>query len=119
MGGFTPEFITRQIYEDLQLLISRMVGVSCTYLKTDKSRWMNQRRGGSDVCEHCFAKVRQNNTLPTLQQCRKITSTILGLSISSNHLFNVDSKSNTAGIKRDPREYLIAVPSKKSKLVVE
>ena len=113
VGGFTSEFITRQTYEDLQWLIFGMVGVSCTYLKEDKSRWMNQRRGGSDVCEHFFAKVRQNNTLPTLQQCREITSKISGLSITSNHLFNFNNKSNTAGSKRDASEYLIAVPTSK------
>ena len=54
--GFIPEFIMRETYEDLQRLIFGMVGLSCTYWKEEKPRWMNQRRGGSDVCEYFLQK---------------------------------------------------------------
>ena len=112
-GGFNKKFITRQTYEDLQWLAFGMVGVACYYLKSDKSRWMNQRRAGSDPCEHFFAKTRQNNPFPTLQQCREITSKISGLKISSSSMFNFDSRSNTGGVKREATEYMVPVPSKK------
>ena len=112
-GGFTFEFITRQTYEDLQWMVFGIAGIACRYLNPDKSRKMHQGRSGSDVCEHFFAKVRQNNSNPTLAQCRAITSKISGLSISSNHLFNFRNKSNTAGIKRNHCDYFEPVPSRK------
>ena len=112
-GGFNKKFITRQTCEDLQWLAFGMVGVACYYLKSDKSRWMNQRRAGSDPCEHFFAKTRQNNPFPTLQQCREITSKISGLKISSSSMFNFDSRSNTGGVKREAADYMVPVPSKK------
>ena len=86
-------------------MVFGIAGVACRYLSPDKSKKMHQGRSGSDVCEHFFAKVRQTNSNPTLAQCRAITSKISGLSISSNHLFNFKSKSNTAGIKRNHNDY--------------
>ena len=74
---------------------------------------MNQKRGGSDPCEHFFAKTRQVNPLPTLQNCREITSKISGLSISSSSMFSFDSKSNTGGAKRSHQDYLQALPSRR------
>ena len=112
VGGFTFEFITRQTYEDLQWMIFSIVGIACTYLDLNKSKKMNQKRGGTDVCEHFFAKIRQINTCPTLQQCREITSKISGLNITHNHMFNFESGANTAGIKRTHSEYLEPVISK-------
>ena len=87
-----------------------LIGVACTYLSADKSRKMHQGRSGSDVCEHFFAKIRQVNTNPTIQQCREITSKISGQRITSNHLFNFSSKANTAGLKRQHEDYLEPVP---------
>ena len=109
-GGFTFEFITRETYEDLQWMCFGLIGVACTYLLADKSRKMHQGRSGSDVCEHFFAKIRQVNTNPTMQQCREITSKISGQRITSNHLFNFSSKANTAGLKRQHEDYLEPVP---------
>ena len=74
---------------------------------------MNQKNGETDVCEHFFAKTRQGNPCPTLQQCREITSKISGLNISSNHMFNFKSKSNTAGVKREHSDYLQKISSRK------
>ena len=74
---------------------------------------MNQRRAGSDPCEHFFAKTRQNNPCPTLQQCREITSKISGLKITSSSMFSLDSRSNTGGAMREAAEYMEPVPSKK------
>ena len=102
-GGLTFEFITRQIYEDLQWMVFGIASTGC--ISPNKPKKMHQGRSGSDVCEHFFAKVRQNNSNPTLAQCQAITSKISGLSISSNHLSNFKNKSNTAGIKRHHSDY--------------
>ena len=112
VGGFTCECITRQTYEDLQWMIFSVVGVACKYLDKDKSKKINQKRSGTDVCEHFFAKVRQTNPCPTLMQCREITSKISGLNITHNHMFGFESGSNTSGVKRTHEEYLEFVVSK-------
>ena len=90
-----------------------MVGIACYYLKDNKSRWMNQKNGGSDPCEHFFAKTRQVNPLPTLKQCREITSKISGVKIGSSTMFTFNPKTNTGGVKRDHDMYIEPVPSKK------
>ena len=83
-----------------------------------KSRWMNQRRGGWDVCEHYFQKYAKiilsqpyNNAV--------ISHKKTDLSIAWSHVFNDDNISNTAGIKRYPSEYCIAVPTSKQATYVE
>ena len=83
------------------------------YLRSNKLKKMHQGRSGSDVCEHFFAKGQQNNSNPTLVQCRAITSKISGLSISSNHLFNFKNKSNTTGIKQHHSDYVEPVRCRK------
>ena len=77
---------------------------------------MNQKNGGSDLCEHFFAKMRQVNPLPTLKQCREITSKISGLKIGSSSMFTFNLRSNTGGVKREPEEYVEPVPSRKNKI---
>ena len=79
---------------------------------------MNQRRGGWDVCEHYFQKYAKiilsqpyNNAV--------ISHKKTDLSIAWSHVFNDDNISNTAGIKRYPSEYCIAVPTSKQATYVE
>ena len=112
-GGFNEKFITRQTYEDLQWLVFGMVGIACYYLKDNKSRWMNQKNGGSDPCEHFFAKTRQVNPLPTLKQCREITSKLSGVKIGTSNMFTFNSKNNTGGVKREHEMYIEKVPHRK------
>lgn len=104
-GGLTKKYITRETYEDLKWMVFGLAGLACTYLKDDNSLKLHQGRSGSDVCEHFFAKIRQINTNPTMQQCREITSKISGLKTGSGHLFQFSSGANTAGQKRDHHEY--------------
>ena len=56
------EFITSESWEDLCWLVYGIEGMAQEYLENDKSRRMNQRRGGSDVCEFEFAAFRQSNS---------------------------------------------------------
>ena len=65
------------------------------YLKKDKSRRMNQRRCGSDVCENKLATHRQSNSNGTEFDIRGIEarrSAYRGYNISS---FNELVKSNS------------------------
>ena len=102
----TKKFITRETYEDMKWMVFGLAGLACTYLKDDNSLKLHQGRSGSDVvCEHFFAKIRQINTNPTMQQCREITSKISGLKTGAGHLFQFSSGANTAGQKRDHHEY--------------
>ena len=117
-GGLTNKYITRETYEDLKWMVFGLAGLACTYLKEDKSLKLHQGRSGSDVCEHFFAKIRQVNTNPTMQQCREICSKISGQKLGSSHLFQFGSGANTAGTERDHSEYfedLVRQPQKKKK----
>ena len=60
--------------------------------------------------------TRQVNPLPTLKQCREITSKISGVKIGSSHMFAFNSKNNTGGVKREHEMYIEPVPSKKNKI---
>ena len=69
-GGFTHEYITRQTYEDLVWMVFGVAAMACTYLEDDCSLVFHQGRGGSDVCKHFFANMRNDNPNHNLQQCR-------------------------------------------------
>ena len=60
-------------------MIFHIAAHAALYLNEDGSIVMHQRRAGTDVCEHLFAKMRRINTKPNQQQaresCSKITST--------------------------------------------
>ena len=55
-------FIPYQSYEDLIQLVTTIIGIATVYLKTDQSRIMVQRRGGSDDCEHEFGRYVKRMT---------------------------------------------------------
>ena len=56
------EFIISKLWEDICWLVYGIEGIAQQYLMLDKSRQMNQRRGGSDVCEFEFAAFRQSSS---------------------------------------------------------
>ena len=103
------EFITNESWEDLCWLVYGIKGLSKEYLKEDKSRRMNQRRGGSDVCEHEFAAFRQSNSNGTEYDLRGIEarrSAYWGHNVSS---FSKIVKSNGG---RENRVDLISLSEK-------
>ena len=89
-------FIPYQSYEDLIQLVTTIVGIATVYLKTDKSRVMVQRRGGSDDCEHEFGGIREKNDKPSALDVREGVARRTGTKTST---FNALSKANTSGDK--------------------
>ena len=89
-------FIPYQLYEDLILLCTTMIGIASTYLKVDKTRIMVQRRGGSDDCEHEFGGIREKNDKPTALDVQQGVARRTGTKTST---FNFISKANTSGDK--------------------
>ena len=88
---------------------TELKGLSNEYLKEDKSRRMNQRRGGSDVCEHEFAAFRQSNSNGTEYDLRGIEarrSAYRGHNVSS---FSKIVKANSG---RENRVDLISLSEK-------
>ena len=113
-GGYTEKFITRQTYEDLQWLVYGYAAHAALYLKEDGSRVMHQGRGGSDVCEHFFSKIRYINSNPTMQQAREAASRVDGGLGMHLHAFQFDSKSNsgTAPSEVSPKDLLAPIKQK-------
>ena len=108
-------YMTRECYEDLSWMVFATVGVACAYLDEDKSKKMHQGRSGSDVCEHFFAKIRQVNTNPTLQQTREISSKISGEGNIDAGAFMSKGGHNTAGVKQDAADLVAPLPKKPKK----
>ena len=57
--------VMRICHEDLSWLILSTIRLAQTYLKTDKSQRLCQRRSGIDDCEHEFARTKLRNLKPT------------------------------------------------------
>jgi hypothetical protein len=108
-GGFTNHFITRQTYEDLKWMVFGLAGVACTYLNNDKSKQLNQSRSGSDVCEHCFAKLRQGSSNSTAAQLNQKLSKIAAQGADDSHLFQFKAAQNAGGKKREHESYFSKV----------
>lgn len=64
-------FIPYTSFDDLCSMVFGLVGVAQTYLKADGSRTMVQRRGNTDVLEHCFAHIRQHERNFNVQDGRR------------------------------------------------
>ena len=103
-GGFTHEYITRQTYEDLVWMVFGVAAVACTYLEDDCSLVFHQGRGGSDVCEHFFANMRNVNPNPNLQQCRQLASK--NAHFIKSTLSSFKGRQNAAHAPRSHDDYL-------------
>ena len=90
-------------------MVYAIEGIAKEYVYADGSRWMMQRRGGSDVCKFEFATYRQSNSNATELDIRGLEarwSAYHGHNISS---FSKIVKSNSG---REDRVNLVSLSSK-------
>ncbi|EJK64027.1 hypothetical protein THAOC_15281 [Thalassiosira oceanica] len=117
-GKFTKNFITKQTYEDLVWMVFGVAAVASLYLKDDGSLVMHQGRGGSDVCEHFFAKLRYINPNPTMDQAREGASRITSTAGAYQHVFVQVKKGNSGtavgDISTTAAQVMAPMESKKS-----
>ena len=87
-------FIPKYSYEDLCWTIFGLVGLCQKYLRTDGSRMLDQKRHGSDCCEHHFANCVNNNPNASLSDFRSYSARSTGIRAN---MFHSRVKTNTAG----------------------
>jgi hypothetical protein len=111
-GGFNKRFITRQTYEDLLWVVYGIIGTSSYYLKEDRSLSLDQGRLGSDVMEHFFAMICDNNTNPNLGQANAAASKIGSLNavVNANQFNGKRAGTNTAGAENDAKALVAKLP---------
>ena len=114
VGDDIDKYITWQSHEDLSWLIFSTIGLAQTYLKTDKSRRLCQRRSGTDDCEHEFAGTKLRNPKPTQNDMRKHTARRTGTRTSG--MFTKLNKANTSGDQALYTDNLITSIMKKQRL---
>jgi hypothetical protein len=118
-GGFNAKFITKQTYEDLLWLVYGIAGVASYYLKEDRSLSIDQGRLGSDIMEHFFSMIRDNNSNPNLGQANLAAGKIGSVNaMIQGGMFRKGKKrkqggGNTAGAKEDKQAYLQQLPGAK------
>ena len=109
-GKFKERFITNESFEDLTWMVFGVVGVSMTYLKADKQYVFDQGRSGSDCCEHHFGNIRMRYNSANLQNCEYATAKA---KTSRSCTFSVESKTNTAGARKETKSELFQEMFKK------
>ena len=114
-GGFKKQFITKQTYQDLHWLVYGIAGLASHYLKEDGSLILDQGRLGSDVMEHFFSMIRNDNSNPDLGAANQAAGKIGSLNavVDGNMFKGKRGRTNTAGANIDPEAYLAPLPHSK------
>ena len=94
-GKFTKNFITKQTYEDLVWMVFGIAAVACLNLDEDGSKTMHQGRGGTDVNENFFSRMRYINSNPTMQQAREAASQVTSGSGMHIRAFQSNNRGNS------------------------
>lgn len=117
VGGFNKHFITKQTYEDLLWLVYGIgiAGLAACYLKEDKSITFDQGRLGSDVMEHFFSMIRNDNSNPDLGAANQAAGKIGSLNtvVDGNMFKGKRGRTNTVGANVDATAYLAPLPNAK------
>ena len=87
-------YLTPQTHKDLCWTIFGIVGMCKTYLSTSSERAIDQKRHGSDCCEHHFANGTNSNTNGCLADFRSFTAKSTDVRAQT---FHGRSKENTSG----------------------
>jgi hypothetical protein len=114
-GGFNKRFLTRQTYEDLLWVVYGIAGIASCYLKDDGSLTLDQGRLGSDIMEHLFSMMRDDNSNPNLGQANLAASKIgsVNAMYQGNMFRTKRGGTNTVGANVDPEAYLQPLPGAK------
>jgi hypothetical protein len=81
--------------------------VSQTYLRSDKTNILVQRRLGTDVIEHIFAYFRMRNPEFTMLDAARNTANLAGHAVNgvTGLIKNKSAKTNSTG----PKEFLTSI----------